>query len=162
MLAFAAPSANKHRTHGESGVSTHIDMTVDRSNNNPTVDPQWTRSGQRVGHERAMGERAMNEQQTCGESIASIQPTMCWQHSRFEICGSSPDDRIQRAISFSLGEHDLRQWTDSYWDPLLRHSADYNTTVFIFESQTADADPSSMKEDVFWNFLITVNRVSYG
>ena len=99
------------------GSATHIEMTVDRSNDKPTkqwVDTQWTRSGQRASHERTMGERANNEQRTCGETIASIQPTTCWQHSRFEIYESSADYWIERATSFSLGKHDLWQWTDSY------------------------------------------------
>ena len=79
------------------------------------METQWTRSGKRAGRERTMGERAMDEQQTCGESIASPQPATYWQRSRFEICESLPDNGIQRATSFSLGGHDLRQWTDSYY-----------------------------------------------
>ena len=94
---------------------------------NRWVDTQWTRSRQRADRERAMGELALNEQQTCGESIASIQPTTDWRRSRYEKCRSSPDDGMQRAISFTKGKHDLRQWTDTYcmftnWLPSLTQS----------------------------------------
>ena len=76
-------------------------MTVDRSNetltvNGWTVDTQWTRSGQRAGHECAMNERAMNEPQRCGEIIASRQSTTDWRRSRFQKCESSPGDGPQR------------------------------------------------------------------
>ena len=119
MLTLAALRVNKYRTLGESRVcSGHWNdrRPFERQTDcERWVDTQWTRSGQKTGHERTMGKRAMNEQQTSGESVASIQPIMYyWQRSRFEICERSPDDGIQRATSLSLSEHDLRQWTDSY------------------------------------------------
>ena len=78
------------------------------------VNMQWTRSEQRASRERPMGELALNEQQTCGESIASLQTTTVWRRSRYGICRSGPDDGMQRTTSFGWGEHALRHLTETY------------------------------------------------
>ena len=115
MLAFAALSVNKHRTHGESRVC--YGQRNDRPNEKPTVNDWWTRRGPaagklRAGHECGKGERAWNEQHTCGESIASMQSTADWQRSRFEKCESSPDDGPQQTTSLNKDEHNLRHWNE--------------------------------------------------
>ena len=83
------------------------------------VDTQWTRTGPREGHECAMVEHLINEQLTCGESIASIQSTTDWWRSRFEKCKSSPNDGPHWTTSLTRGGHDLRHWNELYvpWAP---------------------------------------------
>ena len=86
---------------GHSGSLMHRPRPSTVQTGNRWVDTQWTRSRQRADRERAMGELALNEQQTYGESITSIQPTTDWRRSRYEKCRSSSDDSMQRTISFT-------------------------------------------------------------
>ena len=120
MLAFVALSVNKHRTHGESRVCYTYTLkwpsTVQTTNRlwtmgRHTVNPQRAKSEPRAHHGRTRQQWKTDMRWNHSEDTAY---TTCWQHSRFEICDSSPDDGIQRAISFSLGKHDLRQWIDTY------------------------------------------------
>ena len=117
VLTIAALSMNKQqRAHGESRVCSQRSLkwpSTVRSKDTLTVNDGCTRSGQIARHERAMVERAMNEQQTCGESTVSLHAA-CHVHTGIILGLKYAKARpIMGATSFSLGKHDLRQWTDS-------------------------------------------------
>ena len=101
---------NYYHVIGHSSYLMHRPRPSTVQTMNRWVDMQLTRSGQRAGRERAMGELALNEQQTCGEykafSLWNMQKLTRWRHAANYL------DRFGRARSQTL------DWNVLYLIPL--------------------------------------------